>query len=91
MADTDLNVEELKESTSVPYIHQVVDDLDVDLAIVQVEPMVSAAGTTATLNVDTAVARYSPEIFQSRMQQLQAYREEHGHCNVPIDYSLQPG
>jgi len=71
-----------------PDVVGVLDDVAVELAMSHVEPMIGAAGVHAAVAYSNPTQHFS---FESRLQQLHHFKEAHGHCNVPMDYSLDPG
>jgi hypothetical protein len=98
MSDDPNNLTELQVFTDISNDHlhvvQVLDEVDVGLAMADTEPLESTGlETEGKSDVQEAVFQISAQdfYFQTRLQQLNVYKDMHGDCNVPIDYALQPG
>jgi len=97
MTDEAIEAIQLQEANATADAHQsTIDPMvgildDVDLAMAQVQPMISGANMTVKLVQDTV--DYSTEHFSfaNRLQQVINYKDEYGNFDVPMDYPLQPG
>jgi len=88
---TDFGVETLEIQPNMEPIEGILDDVEVvELEIEQ--PMIKPTDMTAKL-VEDILVDYSTDqySFATRLQQFINFKDEHGICDVPLDYHLHPG